>query len=341
MTRTKPIGVVTLVLVGLGVSNCGESDSTLDSETPSSKVGSSKVGSSQASPPTSSSATPATAAPAAAQSTGCSAAPLSGDVSWNIQSGGRARSARIHLPPRYDGRGPLAFLLNYHGRDSNGSEEELLSGTTAKADAEGFIVAYPEGVGGTWNGGTCCGDAQTENVDDVAFTRDLLDEVDKQLCVDKRRVFATGLSNGAYMVNRLGCELADRVVAIAPVGGPLMMTDCKPSRPVPLIEFHGTADPIVPYDGFGGFFGVESSVADWAKRNGCQGSATQTFANGDTTCTSFGSCSAGADVTLCTTAGGGHQWPGGMAIPFLGPKSDDIHATDAMWTFFTAHPLPQ
>jgi polyhydroxybutyrate depolymerase len=245
------------------------------------------------------------------------------------------------LPSRYDGKSALALLLNYHGRTSNGSQEELVSGTTAKANAEGFIVAYPEGVGGTWNGGTCCGEAQTENIDDVAFTRDLLDEVDKKLCVDKRRIFATGLSNGAYMVNRLGCELSDRVAAIAPVAGPLMMTDCRPKRPVPLIEFHGTGDPIVPYDGFSGFFGVESAVADWAKRNGCRGSAAQTFANGDTTCKTFGNCNAGADVTLCTTTGGGHQWPGGLAIPFLGTMSNDIHATDAMWTFFAAHPLPQ
>lgn len=255
-------------------------------------------------------------------------------------TGGRSRAARVHLPTGYDGKTPVPLLINFHGRNSTAAQEELLSGTTAKADAAGFAVVYPTGVGQTWNAGLCCGQAQSEGVDDVAFTRALLDELEAKLCIDRRRVFAAGLSNGGFMSHRLACELADRIAAIGPVAGHMLTPTCKPSRPVPVIHFHGDADSIVPYGGGLGMPSVESSIAGWATRNGCKGAPKQTYAKGDATCKTWGSCDGGADVTLCTIAGGGHQWPGGTAIPGLGKASQDLRATDAMWTFFAAHPLP-
>lgn len=273
-------------------------------------------------------------------SSGCGAVAPSGNVDWTVKSGGRDRTVRVHLPPGYDGKKPTPVVLAFHGRNTTAAMQELASAMTPKADAAGFIVAYPTGVGLTWNAGLCCGQAQSENVDDVAFTSAMLDAMESKLCVDKQRVFATGLSNGAFMANRVACELADRFAAIAPVAGQLMTLSCAASRPVAVMHFHGTADTIVPYGGMFGLPGVEASVAAWAQRNGCKAAPAQTFAAGDTTCKTFGQCTAGADVTLCTVDGGGHQWPGGFAIPGLGKTTTDINATDAMWSFFEKHPKP-
>lgn len=281
---------------------------------------------------------PAPPAPEAAGCTSPGLAPGNHDVT--VASGGRMRLARVHVPPSYDAAKPTPVLLNFHGRNSNAAQEELLSKTTAKADAAGFVVVYPTGIGATWNAGLCCGQAQIEGIDDVAFTRALLDELGAELCVDHKRVFATGLSNGGFMANRLACELADRIAAIGPVAGQLLSSPCTPARPVPVIHFHGNADAIVPYQGGFGMPSVESSVAAWAGRNGCSSTAKQTYAKGDATCVAYGDCDAGADVMRCTIAGGGHTWPGGVPVPALGKTSQDIDATDAMWEFFVAHPMP-
>lgn len=246
----------------------------------------------------------------------------------------------MHVPPTYDGKKAVPVVLNFHGRLSSAAQEEAISQMTPKSDAAGFVVVYPTGVGQTWNGGYCCGEAQTQNVDDVGFTRALIDELGAKLCIDKRRVFATGLSNGGFMSHRLACELSDRIAAIGPVAGHTLLATCAPSRPVPVIHFHGTADQLVPYPGGLGMGSVEDSLKAWALRNGCAKTPVQTYKKGDATCVTYGSCTAGADVTLCTIADGGHTWPGGTPVPYLGKTSQDLDATDAMWTFFEAHPLP-
>jgi polyhydroxybutyrate depolymerase len=279
--------------------------------------------------------------PGAPSSNGCSSSGGlgAGDSDLTITSGGRKRNARVHVPKTYDPTKPTAVVLNFHGRLSTPSDQNLVSKATSKADSAGFVVVHPEGVGKTWNGGLCCGEAQSENVDDVGFTRDLLDELAKKLCVDPKRVFAMGLSNGAFMSNRLACELADRIAAIGPVAGQLMMTSCSPKRPVPVMYFHGNDDDWVSYDGMYGVPGAQDSAKAWAKRNGCSTTPKETYAKGDATCLTYSGCKASADVTLCTIAGGGHTWPGG-APTYLGKTSQDIDATSELWTFFMAHPMP-
>jgi polyhydroxybutyrate depolymerase len=254
-------------------------------------------------------------------------------------SGGMQRAAHVHIPTGYDGTKPVPVLLNFHGRMTTASDQELISGTTPKADKAGFVVVYPSGIGETWNAGLCCGDAMSMNIDDVGFTRDLLDTLESKLCVDKKRVFAAGLSNGAFMSDRLACELGDRIAAIGPVAGQLL-SPCTPSRPIPVMEFHGTADQIVPYNGGLGMPAVTDVAKAWAKQNGCGATPMQTYAMGDATCITYSGCTANADVTLCTIQDGGHTWPGGFPIPGLGKTSTDINATDAMWDFFTKHPMP-
>jgi len=185
----------------------------------------------------------------------------------------------------------------------------------------------------------------------VKFVRDLLDAIEAKWCIDPKRVFATGMSNGGFFSHRLACEVSDRIAAIAPVAGVLGIPpqSCNPGRAVPIIDFHGTGDPIVPYDGGTPlvpqlgvglvFRSVAESMNHWRANNQCSANEQQFFQNGDATCTRFPDCAAGSETVLCSIADGGHTWPGGVPIP-AGKTSSDISATTTMLDFFEAHPLP-
>jgi polyhydroxybutyrate depolymerase len=285
---------------------------------------------------------PTSGAPASPSCAGKAAQPL--DAVWTVQSGGVPRVFEVHVPASYAPSAETPVVLNFHGFTSDGVEEEVLSNMNAKADTAGFVAVYPEGLGApqSWNAGACCGYAEEANVDDVAFVGALLDELESKLCVDARRVFVTGMSNGGFLAHRLGCELASRVAAIAPVAGVIGVTTCAPSRPVPVMEFDGTLDTLVPYDGDPalGFPSVAATIAGWVARDSCTGSPVQTYSDRDSQCESYESCAGGAEVTLCTIQGGGHTWPGGTPVPALGYTTPYLSATDAMWTFFQAHPMP-
>lgn len=278
---------------------------------------------------------PLDAAPAAdapvvvtAACNGKQAQPL--DATWMIGT----RPVQVHVPASYDPTRATPVVIDIHGLSMDASSEAALTSVNAKADAKGFISVHPQGATtpGSWNAGACCGTAPSLNIDDMGYLSAVLDKLAAQLCVDDHRIYAMGMSNGGYMSHRLGCELADRFAAIGPVAGGIAVT-CDPSRPVPVFEVHGTADPLVNYD-----FGKQS--ADWWKQhNGCT-TTTQSYQKGVATCTTYGGCTDGADVVWCSIAGGGHQWPGGQTLPLLGNNTDDLDATDAIWSFFAAHPKP-
>jgi polyhydroxybutyrate depolymerase len=268
---------------------------------------------------------------------GCGRDPGENDRVWTLEHDGRTRRFAVHLPPGYDRDRPTPVVIDLHGRGSDATQQSLVSGMRRKADESGFIAVHPDGIGQTWNAGFCCGTAMSEDVDDVGFVARILDALEDSTCVDEGRVFATGLSNGGYMAHRLGCELSDRIAAIAPVAGPNGTVPCSPAEPVSVLHFHGTDDSIVPYDGFVGRLSVPETMRDWASRNGCGAESHEYFAEGDVRCERWEGCRDGVDVALCTIEGGGHQWPGGTTIPFLGDNTDDIDATDAMWELFEAH----
>ncbi len=266
------------------------------------------------------------------------------DDTWQIAFGADTRSFDVHVPATYDPKVPIPVVLNFHGYTSNAPQEVLLSDMNDKADTAGFVVVYPQGTGTaqSWNAGACCGDAAAQNKDDVGLVGAILDVLEDRLCVDAKRVFATGMSNGGFMSHRLACELSTRIAAVAPVAGVLGVTTCNPTRPVPVMHFHGTLDPLVPYGGSAllKFPSVTDTFSGWAKRQGCTGDAIETYRKVDAHCQSYRACSQGSEVTLCTVDGGGHTWPGGTPIPTLGYTSPNLSATDAMWDFFVKHPLP-
>jgi polyhydroxybutyrate depolymerase len=275
-----------------------------------------------------------------------------------LSVGGRKRTYHVHVPPKLDPGKPAPVVLALHGATMNGTTMAWFSGLNEKADEAGFIVVYPNGTGPgnsfTWNGGNCCGYAMRNQVDDVAFIRAVLDDLVGALPVDARRVFATGMSNGAVMVYRLASELADRIAAIAPVAGSMGTATCQPQRPVPILHFHGTKDEYVPFQGGIGprslfrtdFYSVENSIRAWVKANGCREEpATEELPDRAKDGTkvvrkTYGRGRDGAEVILVVIEGGGHTWPGRpLPVKVLGKATRSVSANDLMWEFFEKHPM--
>jgi polyhydroxybutyrate depolymerase len=264
-----------------------------------------------------------------------------GEVTYELVVGELDREYLVHVPASY-APVPTPIVLAFNGRTS--SPENLMeqTGLNDKSDEAGFVLVYPRGsYDGSWNADGCCGEPNLRGVDDVAFVRAVLDDLERHVCVDRARVFATGLSNGGFMSHRLACELSDRIAAVAPVAGVNLMEACAPERAVAILHFHGTLDFLVPYGGNAilGFPSVEASTQGWIERNGCAVEGETVFQNGDSTCVAHRGCEGEADVELCTVDGGGHTWPGGFVTPAGGLTTHDLVANDAMWEFFLAHPL--
>jgi len=346
---TKTMASVTAVLCLITAGACGSSSDGVPS--PSSPPGTSTTappaGDGPATtpmPPGATSPGTTTPPPGPAPATCSGKDALTGDLDWTLKVGGMDRVAHVHVPKGYDRTKASPVVLSFHGYTSNGTQQNLLARMTDKADSANFIAVHPEGTGSSpsWNAGACCGDAATNAVDDVGFVSALIDELESKLCVDAHRVFATGMSNGGFLSHRLACELSSRIAAVAPVAGVLGMATCTPTRPISVFHFHGTLDPLVPYDGSTsmGFGSVLQTMSGWATRNGCSATPRETSKKGDVTCTTYDGCKDGAEVNLCTVTGGGHTWPGGLPVPSLGYTTTDIVATDAMWDFFVKHPLP-
>jgi polyhydroxybutyrate depolymerase len=284
----------------------------------------------------------------------------------DIHYGGIGRSYIVHVPPNASGASALPAILNFHGAGTNAEQQERYSGMDATADRDGFVVVYPNGTGRgtralTWNAGGCCGAAARNNVDDVGFIRAVLDDLATRIHIDRARVYATGMSNGAMMAYRLGVEAADRIAAIAPVEGGLMVRTSGPARPMPLMIFNSVDDRYVPYQGRFGRLGrithetpfprVDDELARWRGFDGCppearvgptlKGAPGSADADNSATRYEWGPCASGSKIVLWKLAGSGHVWPGTTRSPsWLGRATQVIDANNQMWHFFRDFSLP-
>jgi polyhydroxybutyrate depolymerase len=255
-----------------------------------------------------------------------------GDGSGKLSHDGVERSFLTFVPKSYDNSKPLPLVVNFHGGNSNATQQRQFSNMNPTADAKGFIVVYPEGLSGTWDAGACC--SQTK-VDDVGFARAVVARMQELVCIDPQRVYATGMSNGGRMTYRVGCEAADVFAAIAPVAGIKSFPDldntpgCKPARPISLIDFQGTADERhIQYQ--------PGQIEEWISFNGCTDAAPQeTFRMGEHYCSTYSQCKAGTTVTFCVVPDGGHCWPGSYPC-VLGDTSmpEELSANELMWQLF-------
>ncbi len=267
-------------------------------------------------------------------------------VGIEVDVGGLTRTFNLVVPPAHDGETPIPLVLAFHGWFLNAQTQANMSQMSVTANERGFAIAYPQGVGESWNAGSCCGTAFDQGVDDVAFTRALVQQAGEALCLDESRIYATGFSNGGFMSHRLACEASDVFAAIGPVAGVLMIPDaeCTPPRAVPVMHFHGTDDLSVAFGGNGKVphISVAVSTADWVARNGCDPDPEVTFQQADTTCETWSNCGDdGAEVILCTIEGMGHCWPGDpVCTGLMDTPSLTLPASDALADFFEAHPMP-
>ena len=242
----------------------------------------------------------------------------------------------LYVPENYDSGSPTALLFNIPGYQMSSGVEAKFSVMNPFAEEKGFIVVYPEPFIGYWNTGfdPPIGDPSTS--DDVAFIRKLMAEVKKKLCIDPRRIYATGMSNGASMTHRLACEADDLFAAVAPVGGALGLSECTPTNPIPLIHYHGVQDNFVDYSL------AQDSFRKWIEVNGCTGSPVRTQYN-NSYCDAYEQCEGGVQVVLCSMDPMGHCWPGGssaLCIELYGPYNSDLTANPHMWEFLTQYTLP-
>jgi len=265
-----------------------------------------------------------------------------------LDSSGVKRDYLLYVPDSYDPTALTPLVLSFHGRSSNGFEQSVLSQWQQIADKEGFIVAYPTALGTPTQWDTTIPVRRKVTNTDLVFVNDLIDTLSEQFCIDAARIYANGMSNGGGMSNYLACALSDRIAAIGGVSGAYIGTErrCDPTRPVPVIAFHGTADNVVTYDGGPSeafdypFPSVPDWAADWAERNGCDSTPDEIPATGDVSGVHYINCDDNADVIFYTIDGGGHTWPGSFPLPRFGKTSQDIDATATMWDFFVAHPMP-
>jgi polyhydroxybutyrate depolymerase len=234
--------------------------------------------------------------------------------------------------------GPKPLVLDFHGlvEGSVGVHPQMTQ-FTRKALAEGFVVAFPIGEGGGVNWDL------SRNGPSLRFVDQLLVQLKADACIDSRRIYATGLSYGAFMTSAIMCYRANVFAAAAPVAGIQNPAGCAPARTIPMVTFHGTADPILSFAGFA------NTPQAWASRYGCGARTTTTVVAADATTRqpiykdTWNCAAQGTAVEFYRIVGGGHSWPGSAFSTsigaIVGPTPTSINATDIMWDFFTRFSL--
>ena len=243
-------------------------------------------------------------------------------------SGQRQRAYRLFVPPGYDGHLRLPLVLDLHGSGGSSAGEARNSGFETLAASEQFIVATLDAVDGRWNV-----PVQDNRADDVAYVGDVITHVAARVCTDEARVFATGFSGGGRMTSLLGCLLGSRIAAIAPVSALRFPGPCN-GRRIPVLTFHGLADPQNPYDGHAEGRGAEwlesvpEALESWARHDSCKGSVILEDPPGPLSTMRYDGCSDGTEVRLIRIDGLGHAW-----------TRKEVDTTVVMWQFFKSHRL--
>ena len=282
-----------------------------------------------------------------------------GSIVWD----GLKRTYLLHIPPSYDKNRPMPLVIALHGSGGSGKTMKRLTlgGFNTLSDKEGFIVVYPSGVGRHWNDGReiAWHRAHTENIDDVGFISALIDHLVKELNIDQRRIYVTGMSGGALMAHRLACELSEKITAIATVAGGMpkeVFAYCSPLRPISVLIINNVDDPVIPWEGgelrlgrltLGEVVPVSSMVKYWVTHNQCSPIPVITYEPDKDPLDGtrvrkerYEKGKDGTDVILYAIEGGGHTWPGGQQyLPerLIGKTSRDIDANEVIWNFFKKH----
>lgn len=255
---------------------------------------------------------------------------LAGDVNGNMSYGGKNRTYLLHVPSGYNAATPTPLLFVFHGLTGTGSMMSDITQFSPLSDQENFLVVYPDGIGKKWA-------SPGGNIDDVGFISALIDALSSTYNVDADRVFAAGASNGGMFTYRLGMELTERFAGIASIAGflPNYSQAPVPSKNIPVLHFHGTADGIIPLSA------GENAVDYWVDFNNCNLTpSTVTLPNADpgdgTTVDelTYANGTGNSEVKLYKVYGGGHTWPGTPSNAMPGKVTKDISASEIIWDYF-------
>jgi polyhydroxybutyrate depolymerase len=266
-----------------------------------------------------------------------------------LRHGRLTRTYRVHRPSGLDAGQLVPLVLVLHGGFGSGEQAERAYGWNATAEANGFVVCYPDGLMRAWNAGTCCGEPMRRGFDDLGFLSALLDRLEADERVDPSRLYVAGMSNGAMMAYRLAAQLPGRLAAIGPVAGTMTVPLGPEAVAVSVCHMHGLADHHVPFDGGVGRQAVGHDwrravpevIGDWRALARC--GLERVWQDGPLRI-STADGAGGIEVALVTVYGAGHQWPGGAAAPRverllgLDPPSRAVDATAMLWSFFASHP---
>jgi polyhydroxybutyrate depolymerase len=273
----------------------------------------------------------------------------------SIKSGGLERTFALHVGNAVEPGHPAPLLIVLHGSGGNGKGMERTTGFDRVADREGFIVAYPDGIGKHWNDGRRAERFDVvKDVDDIQFLRDLVADTEKSHKLNDRRIFCAGFSNGAFMANRAGVEASDMFAAVAPVSGTLSASysdRITPKEAISVLIIHGTKDGVVPYAGgkighdgpLGICIGAPEMVSKWARavdapQEGVTTMLPDTDVNDGCRVTKSIHAGSKATVEFLSIDGGTHSWPGSAGTrPGV---CHDINGSEVIWDFFKAHPKP-
>ena len=275
-----------------------------------------------------------------------------GDYRFSFVHGGISREYLVHVPESYRPGHAIAMLIALHGGggDADFQADDSKYRLITKSEQAGFIAVFPNGysrfesgVLATWNAGRCCAAAVRDKVDDVGFIREMIARMERQASIDTKRIFATGMSNGAMMSWRLACEVPE-IRAIAPVEGTDNSSSCNPAHPVPVIQFHAVDDEMVAFSGGPGpksftqtsFTSVPATQAKWVELDRADKNARRVLTVAGAHCDLHAAKANGAPVELCVTDTGGHSWPGGGTQQGRKQPSMAISANDLMWSFFSS-----
>jgi polyhydroxybutyrate depolymerase len=293
-----------------------------------------------------------------------------GDYEFQVEHAGQKRYYLVHVPPGGTGGDPRPVVLAFHGGGGDAKGMRRSYGIDRVADRGGFLAVFPEGSGRldrkllTWNAGTCCGYAKDRGVDDVGYVAALLTDLAHRTPVDPTRIYATGHSNGAMMSYRLAAEMSERIAAIAPVAGGMVIASPHPRRPVPILHIQSVDDPRALYEGgLGPPFpltrtrvlhpSTPETIRWWVQHNGCPSQPRigevlrGAPGSADTSHTAqrvlYGPCREGSEVTLLRLTGAGHGWPGAAPLlpeRIIGPATSIIDASEELWKFLRRFSRP-
>ncbi|MEA2266273.1 MAG: polyhydroxybutyrate depolymerase [Solirubrobacteraceae bacterium] len=259
--------------------------------------------------------------------------PVPGDRTITLSSAGLTRTAVLHLPPAAAGT-PLALIVAFHGFDSDAAHFARDSGLSTLGDQQHYAVVYPGTLGTRW--------AISGRERDVIFASDLLDRVESLACIDTRRIYATGVSMGAGMAARVGCELSSRIAALVLVaGGYRSLPPCRADRPLSVLEIHGTSDTSVPYHGQGqGYDGaVLPYISGWAARDHCGPTPTKRLVAAHTVLYRWSGCASGALVEHLRIYGSGHGLPNAPGSEISSGNRSPISGVRNIWHFLASRTL--